>query len=217
MVWNWWPRCTTMYCKPRVSSLLWLGCELNDTQRKAVFEIAEDLLEHQFFIRTVSPSPALSTHPISRDHFDFEITLKNKHSPMTAQPLISAPLVYRCVWVQRPVTRCMWWRYRTELGNAASQCPLPHFTLCVNLWSVSVGLSSSHLSSSTFALGRAPSSFLGSIWHVSNWDRRKLCYCRENGKKININQKLFVCQFWDSAFYLALSSIQMIPGIFVLS
>ncbi|XP_024259154.1 nucleoplasmin-like isoform X1 [Oncorhynchus tshawytscha] len=33
--------------------VLFIGCELNDTQRKAVFEIAEDLLEHQFFIRTM--------------------------------------------------------------------------------------------------------------------------------------------------------------------
>ncbi|XP_020342399.1 nucleoplasmin-like isoform X2 [Oncorhynchus kisutch] len=39
--------------------VLW-GCELNDTQRKAVFEIAEDLLEHQFFIRTMCLSAEAS-------------------------------------------------------------------------------------------------------------------------------------------------------------
>ncbi|XP_024259156.2 nucleoplasmin isoform X1 [Oncorhynchus tshawytscha] len=39
--------------------VLW-GCELNDTQRNAVFEIAEDLLEHQFFIRTMCLSAEAS-------------------------------------------------------------------------------------------------------------------------------------------------------------
>ncbi|CAB1342099.1 unnamed protein product [Coregonus sp. 'balchen'] len=40
--------------------VLW-GCELSDTQRKAVFEIEEeDLLEHQFFIRTMCLSAEAS-------------------------------------------------------------------------------------------------------------------------------------------------------------
>uniref|UniRef100_A0A4W5P886 Nucleophosmin/nucleoplasmin, 2a n=1 Tax=Hucho hucho TaxID=62062 RepID=A0A4W5P886_9TELE len=39
--------------------VLW-GCELSDTQRKAAFEIAEDLLEHQFFIRTMCLSAEAS-------------------------------------------------------------------------------------------------------------------------------------------------------------
>ncbi|XP_067089598.1 nucleoplasmin-2a isoform X1 [Osmerus mordax] len=32
--------------------VLW-GCELKETQKKVVFDVEEDLLEHQFFIRTI--------------------------------------------------------------------------------------------------------------------------------------------------------------------
>uniref|UniRef100_A0A4W5KPY9 Nucleoplasmin core domain-containing protein n=1 Tax=Hucho hucho TaxID=62062 RepID=A0A4W5KPY9_9TELE len=93
--------------------VLW-GCELSDTQRKAAFEIAEDLLEHQFFIRTMCLSAGAS---------------KETH----------------VVEVQDRVVE-----YSKIVPIA-------------NLWSVSVGLSSCRLSSSTFALGSSPSSILESM------------------------------------------------------